>query len=211
MAISFNKQKGSAQKSSMDSLRFTDGDNKMRITGDILARYVYWVQGENGKNIPMECLSFNRDEERFDNKEKDWVQVYYPELKCGWSYATQAVVDGKVKVVNLKKKLWEQIITAAEDLGDPTDPETGWDICFKRVKTGPMNYNVEYQLQALKCKPRPLTDTERGAVKDLRSMDEVMPRPTAEAQKEFLDRLRDKAASEGNNSDEILEDEFKVK
>ena len=42
----------------------------------------------------------------------------------------------KSKVVNLKKKLWEQIITAAEDLGDPTDPESGWDVQFKRVKTG---------------------------------------------------------------------------
>ena len=73
-----------------------------------------------------------------------------------------ALTGGKVKVVNLKKKLWEQIITAAEDLGDPTDPDTGWDICFKRVKTGPLPYNVEYQLQALKCKPRPLHDEERS-------------------------------------------------
>lgn len=211
MAISFNKQKGSAQKSSMDMLRFTDGDNKMRLVGDILARYVYWVEGENGKNIPMECLAFNRNEERFDNAEKDWVQTYYPELKCGWAYATQAVVGDKIQIVNLKKKLWEQVITAAEDLGDPTDPETGWDICFKRIKTGPMNYNVEYQLQALKCKPRALTKEERNTIADLRSMDDVMARPSPETQKDFLDRIRDKAASEGNNSDEVLEDEFKVK
>ena len=86
----------------------------------------------------MECLSFDRNSERFNNQEKDWVREYYPDLKCGWSYATQCIDNGEVKVVNLKKKLWEQIITAAEDLGDPTDPETGWDICFKRVKTGPL-------------------------------------------------------------------------
>ena len=149
MAIAFNQQKGSAQKSSISSFQYKDGDNKMRIVGDILARYVYWINGENGKNIPMECLSFDRNTERFNNMEKDWVREYYPDLKCGWSYATQCIDNGEVKVVNLKKKLWEQIITAAEDLGDPTDPETGWDICFKRVKTGPLPYNVEYQLQAL--------------------------------------------------------------
>ncbi|MCS5550541.1 MAG: hypothetical protein NZ811_03380 [Gammaproteobacteria bacterium] len=207
MAIAFNQQKGSAQKTSIDSFRFVDGDNKMRIVGDILARYVYWIKGENGKNIPMECLSFDRNAERFNNVEKDWVREYFPDLKCGWSYATQCIDGGKVKVVNLKKKLWEQIITAAEDLGDPTDPETGWDICFKRVKTGPLPYNVEYQLQALKCKPRALTDEEKEAIAELKSMDDVMTRPTPDAQKELLDRLR----NQGNETDdEALEQEFNV-
>ena len=207
MALSFNKQTGGAQKSSISSFQYKDGDNKMRVVGDILARYVYWIQGENGKNIPMECLSFDRNSERFNNQEKDWVREYYPDLKCGWSYATQCIDNGEVKVVNLKKKLWEQIITAAEDLGDPTDPETGWDICFKRVKTGPLPYNVEYQLQALKCKPRPLTDEERTAIADLKSMDDVMTRPTADAQKELLDRFRNHG---DETDDEALDSEFNV-
>ena len=142
MSISFNQQKGSAQKTSISTLQYRDGDNSMRIVGDILARYVYWVKGENDKNIPLECLSFDRNTETFNNKEKDWVREYYPDLRCGWSYATQCIDNGEVKVVNLKKKLWEQIITAAEDLGDPTDKETGWEIKFKRVKTGPLTYNV---------------------------------------------------------------------
>ena len=207
MAISFNQQKGSAQKSSMSTYQYTDGDNKMRICGDILARYVYWIKGENDKNIPLECLSFARDEERFNNKEKDWVREYYPDLKCGWSYATQCIDNGEVKLVNLKKKLWEQIITAAEDLGDPTDPKTGWDIIFKRVKTGPLPYNVEYQLQALKCKTRALTDSELELFQGIKSMDDVMPRPTADAQKELLERIRQATTSE---VDDTLEDEFKV-
>ena len=207
MALSFNKQTGGAQKSSIDSFQYVDGDNKMRVVGDILARYVYWIKGENDKNIPMECLSFDRNSERFNNVEKDWVREYYPDLKCGWSYATQCIEGGKIKVVNLKKKLWEQIITAAEDLGDPTDPDTGWDICFKRVKTGPLPYNVEYQLQALKCKPRPLTDEERDLIADLKSMDDVMSRPTPDAQKELLDRVRG-AANEAD--DELLDEEFNV-
>ena len=207
MALSFNKQTGGAQKSSIDTFQYVDGDNKMRVVGDILARYVYWIKGENDKNIPMECLSFDRNSERFNNVEKDWVREYYPDLKCGWSYATQCIEGGKVKVVNLKKKLWEQIITAAEDLGDPTDPDTGWDICFKRVKTGPLPYNVEYQLQALKCKPRPLTEEERALIVDLKSMDDVMSRPTPDAQKELLDRVRG-AANEAD--DELLDEEFNV-
>ena len=207
MAISFNQQKGSAQKTSIKSYQYTDGDNKMRLCGDILARYVYWIKGENDKNIPLECLSFDRNTESFNNKETDWVRNYYPDLKCGWSYATQCIDNGEVKVVNLKKKLWEQIITAAEDLGDPTDPDTGWDICFKKVKTGPLPYNVEYQLQALKCKPSSLSEDDKALLEDLKSMDDVMPRPTPDAQKELLDRIREASTTE---VDETLEAEFNI-
>ena len=207
MAISFNQQKGSAQKTSIKSFQYVNGDNKMRLCGDILARYVYWIKGQNDKNIPMECLSFDRNTESFNNKEKDWVREYYPDLKCGWSYATQCIDNGEVKVVNLKKKLWEQIITAAEDLGDPTAPETGWDICFKKVKTGPLPYNVEYQLQALKCKPSALSEDDKALLEDLKSMDDVMPRPTPDAQKELLDRIREASTTE---VDETLEAEFNI-
>jgi len=208
MALSFNKSKGAAQKSSMTTFVYQDGDNSVRLVGDILARYVYWITGENDKNIPLECLSFDRNEERFNNKEKDWVREYYPDLKCGWSYVMQVIHNGEIKIINLKKKLWEQILTAAEDLGDPTDPETGWDVKFKRVKTGPLPYNVEYQLQVLKCKPRPLDDDELALLGSIKSMDEVMARPTPDAQKELLDRVRQ--ADTNEIDDEALDAEFNV-
>jgi len=207
MALTFGKSKGAAQKSSINSYTYRDGDNSLRLVGDILARYVYWIEGKNGKNIPFECLSFDRNEERFNNKEKDWVREYNPDLKCGWSYAMQCIDNGEVKVVNLKKKLFEQIMTAAEDLGDPTDPVTGWEVKFKRVKTGPLAYNVEYQLQVLKCKTRALDDDEMVLFDALKSMDEVMPRPTPDAQKALLDEFRQNGADE---IDETLEDEFNV-
>lgn len=124
MAISFNKVKGKAQ-SGVDRFQYVNGDNKVRLVGDVLARYQYWIEGTNGKNVPLECLAFNRQTERFDNAEKDHVADFYPDLKCGWAYTMQCIVNGEVKVIDLKKKLWEQILTAAEDLGDPTDPETG--------------------------------------------------------------------------------------
>ena len=206
MAIKFGQLEGKAKKSSINQFAYRDGDNVVRMVGDILPRYVYWIKGENAKNIPMECLSFNRQTETFDNKEKDWVRTYNPEMKCGWSYAIQCIdpTDGQVKVVNLKKKLLEQIMLAAEDLGDPTDPETGWDIYFKRVKTGPMAFNVEYQLQVLKCKTRALSDDEKASIEELKSMDEVLPRPSAEAQKELLDRVR----SQGNETPAEVSKEF---
>ena len=75
MAISFNQAKGEAQKSKIDSYQYVEGDNKVRMVGDMLPRYVYWLKGENGKNLPFECLSFDRNTEAFTNVEKDWVRI----------------------------------------------------------------------------------------------------------------------------------------
>lgn len=194
MGLKFTESKGSAQKNSLKQYAYVEGDNKLRLVGDILPRYVYWVEGENKKQIPMECLAFNRETETFDNVETDWVKKYHPEKRCGWAYAIQCIHEGEIKILNLKKTLMEQIKLAADDLGDPTDNETGWDVHFRRVKTGPNVYNVDYQLQALKCKPRALTSTEQALVADLRSMDEILPRPTADQQKTFLEGV---AGSEG--------------
>ena len=208
MGLTFNKLKGEAQKGKIESYTYVEGDNVVRMVGDVCARYVYWLKGENDKNVPFECLSFDREKEAFTNMEKDWVREYYPDQKCTWSYAIQCIHGGKIKVLNLKKKLLEQILLAAEDLGDPCDPITGWDVYFKRVKTGPMAYNVEYQLQPLKCKPRPLTEEEQELVADLKSMDEVLTRPTPDAQKELLDRIR--AGSSNSDADESINDEFDI-
>ena len=98
-------------------------------------------------------------------------------------------------------------MVAAEDLGDPTDPETGWDICFQRVKTGPMAFNVEYRLQALKCKPRALTEDETTAIAELKSMDDVLPRPTADAQLELLQRV---TTPSGTDTPDEVDKEFSI-
>ena len=205
--MKFADAKGTAKKSSVIQYQYITGDNKVRLVGDILPRYVYWINGENNKNIPMECLGFNRDTETFENKETDWVRKYHPEKKCGWAYAIQCIHDGEVKVLNLKKKLLEQIMLAAEELGDPTDPETGWDVHFKRVKTRPQVYNVEYQLQVLKCKVRAIDKDEAALEAGLQSMDAILPRPTAESQKEFLENLMSESAGSIPNE---VEEELKT-
>jgi hypothetical protein len=91
--------------------------------------------------------------------------------------------------LNLKKKLFEQILTAAEDLGDPTDYDTGWDVVFKRIKTGPLPFNVEYQLQVLRCKTRKLTDAERELAETAKSIDEKFVRPTPEEVRALLEKI----------------------
>ena len=191
MAISFAKTKGKAQSSKVDSYEYKDGDNTVRIFGGVLPRYIYWLKGSNNKDIPVECLAFSREDERFNNAELDHVQSFFPEAKCSWSYSVNCIDprDGKAKVLNLKKKLFEQIVTAAESLGDPTDPDTGWDIVFKRSKTGPLAFNISYDLKALACKVRSLSEAERAVIAAEKSIDEKYPRPTPEDVLKTLERI----------------------
>lgn len=201
MALSFKQTKGKAQKSSVEAYEYKDGENSVRLIGGVLPRYVYWVKGTNNKDIPIECLAFSRDKEKFDNLEKDHVPEFYPDLKCTWSYAVNCIdpKDGKVKVLNLKKKLFEQILTAAEDLGDPTDYDDGWDVVFKRTKTGPLAFNVEYTLQVLRCKKRSLSDSERTLADKAQSIDEKYPRPAADEVRALIEKLQKGAEEEAEN------------
>lgn len=208
MALAFNQASGKAVKNKLDMYQYKNGDNKVRIVGGILPRYLYWVKGTNNKDIPFECLAFNSTTETFDNSEVDYVRKYFPDLKCNWSYAILCIdpSDGKVKVLNLKRKLLEQIKVAAEDLGDPTDPETGWAVCFKRTKTGPAAFNVEYQLQPLKCKSEPLTEEERAAVAESKTIDELLPRPTPEQQRQLLESIINSVDNDADGNDAVPEE-----
>jgi hypothetical protein len=202
MALKFTDQKGGNQKSTVD--RYTiQAENSIRLVGDVLPKYDYWVNYA-GKSLPFECLSYNRAKERFDNIEKDHVKDMFPDLQCGWAYAMQCIdlKTGKLQVFNLKKKLFQAIMELAKDLGDPTDPVTGWDIYFTKVSTGSKAFNVEYRLQERKCTNRALNATELALIANLKSMEDIMPRATPEEQKASLDRLM----SAGTSLKEALSD-----
>lgn len=206
MALSFNNTKGKAQSKKVDSYEYKDGENTVRLIGGVLPRYVYWVKGTNGKDIPIECLAFDRQVEKFNNLEVDHVPTYFPDKKCSWAYSMNCIdpTDGKAKDLNLKKKLFEQILTAAEDLGNPTDYDTGWDCVFKRTKTGPLPFNVEYTLQVLRCKKRALTEAERAvateAEKEPNDIDSKYPRPTPAEVKALLEKIASGATEETEQS-----------
>jgi hypothetical protein len=204
MALSFKQTKGKAIKNTVEAYEYKDGENTVRLIGGVLPRYIYWLKGTNNKDIPVECLAFSREKEKFDNMEKDHVQDFFPDAKCSWSYSVNCIdpKDGKVKALNLKKKLFEQILTAAEDLGDPTDYDAGWDVVFKRTKTGPLAFNVEYTLQVLRCKPRSLTPEERELADKAQNIDEKFPRPTPEEVLALLTKITTNTEEEATDESE---------
>lgn len=201
MALKFGETKGKAVKKSVEAYEYKDGDNTVRLIGGVLPRYVYWLKGTNNKDIPIECLAFDREKEKFTNVEVDHVPSYFSDKKCSWAYSINCIdpKDGKVKALNLKKKLFEQIINAAEDLGDPTDYDGGWDVVFKRTKTGPLPFNVEYNLSVLKCKVRALTADERALADAAENIDAKFPRPSPEEVKAAVEKIVAGAASDGED------------
>lgn len=201
--LTFGNIKGSGTKEKLPQYKFLDGDNSVRLFGNIVPRYVYWLKGTNNKSIPAECLAFNRNTEEFDNAEVDHVKEYFPDLKCGWAYSMLCINNGKVEVFNFKKKLFGQIMDNIPDLGNPTDPEDGWMLHFVKRKTGPLAMNVEYTLQTVKClkSKGPLSEEERKLIAESKTIEEMMPRPTAAAQKEFLEKLQN-----GDSSDETIDE-----
>jgi hypothetical protein len=206
--LGFGTVKGSAKKEKTEQYKMVDGDNSVRLFGNILPRYVYWIKGTNGKNLPFECLEFNRETETFDKAEKDWVKEYYPDLKCSWSYSMMCLdSNNQPKVFNFKKKLFEAIMANVEDLGDPTDPDNGWLLKFSKKRTGALPINVEYTLQTVKClnSKGPLSDEEKAAIEACKSIEELIPRATPAAQKELLDKLM---KGDDDTIDESIEEEL---
>lgn len=210
--MKFTDSKGSAQKKQLDQYEIKMGDNVVRFFGELLPRYLYWIKGTNDKNIPIECLSFDRNTESWANAEKDWVREQYPDIKATWSYSVQCIdpADGKAKIFNLKKKLFDQILEAAKDLGDPTDLEDGWEVHFTKKKTGPHVYNVEYTLNQIKSMQSKgaVMNEHRAAIDSATPIAELLPRATSDAQKELLDKIH--GAGDDNTDNDSMSEDFDV-
>ena len=188
----FADLRGKAKKEGPDRYKFQEGINAFRMVSDVVPGYKYWMKMRDGSPVPMDCLDFDRDKEVFTNKAENWVTHYFPDMKCSWAY-TSFVIDragGKLKIMDHKKTLLEQVINLVADLGDPTDPVDGWDIIVDRQKTGPKVYNVKYEIQPFKCQKArgALTTEEQAMLKEQmpKDIEEFFKVPTPEQQLEFL-------------------------
>jgi len=211
MVKKFTDLKGKASRSGPERFKYVDGVNRYRIVSPVVPGYKYWLKAQDGTPIPFDCLTFDRDKEQFVNTKPDPVRKYFPDKKCSWAYSSFVIdrSDNKLKLIDHKKKLFEQVLMLANKLGDPTDPETGWDVVAERVKTGPKAYNVEYTLSQLDCKDSqgPLTEAEKKMLEEeMPDIEEFLKVPSAEDQEAFI---KSKVLGEEDEaSDPEIEKEF---
>jgi hypothetical protein len=210
MVKKFSDLKGKASKSGPDRFKYVDGVNRYRIVSEVVPGYKYWLKAPDGTNIPFDCLTFDREKEVF-TKGLDPVRKHFPDKKCSWAYTSFVIdrADGKLKLIDHKKKLFEQILLLSKRLGDPTDPDGGWDVVAERVKTGPKAYNVEYTLDQLGCADSkgPLTEEEKKMIEEqMPNIEEYLTLQTAEQQEELI---KSKILAETTDEvDEEAEKEF---
>lgn len=187
--IKFTDLEGKASKAGPERFKPVNGINKIRLVGPIVPAYKYWLKTQDNNSVPMECLGFNRDTEKFENKVKDWVRHYFPDMKCSWAYQGYVLdrEDGKIKLFDHKKKLFNAILDAAKKkLGDPTDFEKGWDVVFEKKKTGPAVFNVEYALETFSLEHSALTPEEIELYNSTAPIEEVTKLQSPEDQKAFI-------------------------
>jgi hypothetical protein len=175
----------------IERIKLGDGENRLRLIGNVMPRYVYWLTNNEGKRTPVECLSFVRENETFkDTAGIDPVREIDPAIyseKPVFSYVCNAIdrKDGQIKLFDLKPTIYRQILDYAmnPEYGNPSDYEEGYDITIKKEKTGPQVMNVKYT-----CIPSrrtvPLTEAERQL--ELFDLEKIFKRPSYEEQKEFL-------------------------
>ena len=186
----FSDLQGKGSKSGPARFKPRNGKNRIRVVGLVVPGYKYWLTSNDGASIPMDCLSFDRETESFDNTRRDPVREHFPDKKSSWAYCSYVIdyneEEPSVKLFDHKKKLLEQVIEAAEHLGDPTDPDKGWDIIFTRKSTGPKVWNVEYSLSNFELKARALTAEEKEMVEAVPPLESVLTVATAEEQDKFI-------------------------
>lgn len=184
------KQKSGEQRREINRIALPQGDTKLRLVGDVMPRYCYWVVTKDGKKMPVECLQFNRETESFDNSAKDPFKEIDPEVysdKPGFAYVCN-VIDRKTNTIgllDLRSTIYSQIVDYATnpDYGSPADPETGYDITIKKEKTGPLPQNVKYTVIPARNNSA-LTDEDRAL--ELYDLTKIFKRQTYEEQKKWL-------------------------
>ena len=62
---------GGGERREIQRLTLPIGETKIRLVGEVMPRYVYWITTTEGKRMPLECLRFVREEEKFIDTNED--------------------------------------------------------------------------------------------------------------------------------------------
>jgi hypothetical protein len=181
---------GGGQRREIERLTLPVGDTKIRLIGEVMPRYVYWVVTTEGKKMPVECLRFDRQKETFNDSNKDPMAEIDDEVysdKPQFAYVCNVIdrADNKIKIFDLRSTIYKQIVDYATnpDYGNPADDDTGYDITIKKEKTGPLPQNVKYSVIPARNNSS-LTDSDKSL--ELFELDKIYKRQSYEDQKQWL-------------------------
>ena len=208
--VSWDKAKGKQSSGNSDRrdiqrLSMGLGDTKIRLIGDVMPRYCYWVVTKEGKKMPVECLQFDREKETFVASNKDPFKELDADVyseKPQFSYVCNVIdrSDNSIKLLDLRQTIYAQVVDYATnpDYGNPADAAGGYDLTIKKEKTGPLPQNVKYTLIPARSNS-PLKPEE--AAMELFDLSKIYKRQTYDEQKEWL--MQNTTLFAGDVSDEF--------
>lgn len=200
---------GNQQKRDIERVTLGLGDTKLRLVGDVMPRYCYWVVTKDGKKMPVECLQFDRETESFNSNIRDPFKEIDPDVyaeKPQFAYVCNVIdrKDNKVKLLDLRSTIYAQIVDYATnpEYGSPADAETGYDLTLKKEKTGPLPQNVKYTVIPARSS-KALSEEEKAM--ELFDLSKIFKRQTYDEQKQWL--LENTTLFAGDVSDEFKSNE----
>jgi hypothetical protein len=181
---------GNQSKREIERVTLGHGDTKVRLVGDVMPRYCYWVVTKDGKKMPVECLQFDREGESFNATVKDPFKEIDPDVyseKPQFAYVCNVIdrKDNKIKLLDLRSTIYAQIVDYATnpEYGSPADASTGYDITIKKEKTGPLPQNVKYTVIPARSS-KALTEEETAL--EQYDLSKIFKRQTYDEQKQWL-------------------------
>ena len=112
MQSNWGQTNGESRSNKVNYTKFNAGRNHIRIVGDILRRYVYWLENPQGKRLSFENLDFNRDTESFENNGLNPVKELGLQSR-DFNGKLEFDKDGKPKPIGSKKSYLVPIINRA--------------------------------------------------------------------------------------------------
>jgi hypothetical protein len=200
---------GDRQKREIERVSLGLGDTKLRLIGDVMPRYCYWVVTKDGKKMPVECLQFDRESETFNASTRDPFKEINPDVyaeKPQFAYVCNVIdrKDNRIKLLDLRSTIYAQIVDYAKnpEYGSPANYSTGYDLTLKKEKTGPLPQNVKYTVIPARSS-KALTDEEKSM--ELYELSKIFKRQTYDEQKQWL--LENTTLFAGDVSDEFKSNE----
>lgn len=190
----FLNTKGEAQLNNVAFSKFGMGSTQVRLIGDILPGYCYWLKNSSGKDKKVDNLAFNPSTERWDSGQADVVKEFgFTEknekgetvpMKSKRNYQIQIInrASGKLEVMSLSKGMFDSIVAYCRDTGvtDVGSLELFIDKTGDQARWSSIRYNLN-QVKTMQFNSQPAKVEEARAkdeelLKDLKDIREIFPR-----------------------------------
>ena len=204
-ASNFLAVNGEASVSNVSYAKFGMGVTQFRIVGDLLPGYSYWLKNSQGKDRKFDNLAFNPKTEKWDSgitdvirergfTEKNEKGETIP-MKSKRNYQVQIInrSTNKVEVMSLSKTMFDAIVAYCRDTNttDVGSLELFIEKTGDAARWSSIRYNLNQiktmQLNADPAKVAAAREKDEELLKDIKTIHELFPRPSAEELRQQLD------------------------